>query len=101
MVPNFLLTKTTEICLGVAGYDFHQVNRYSNPGVDLTQPVFTCYPFLALVEKWSLFGGHLCNKSSKKDLKMVVYRQLGGRDPAVVVFLGLTVLENSFKSTAK
>ena len=27
---------------------------------------------MAVVDRWSLFGGHLCNKCSKWDLKMMV-----------------------------
>ncbi len=27
---------------------------------------------VASVDRWSLLGGHLCNKSSKRDMKLVV-----------------------------
>ncbi len=31
---------------------------------------------VAVVDRWSLFRSNLCNKDSKWDLKMVVFRQI-------------------------
>ncbi len=45
---------------------------------------------VAAVDRWSLFRGHLRNKSSKWDLKKVVVID-GGRYSEVVVSSGLTV----------
>jgi hypothetical protein len=44
---------------------------------------------VAVVERWSLLRGHICYKSSKSDLKVVVVT--GGRYSQVVGSSGLTV----------
>ncbi len=43
---------------------------------DTVKPVYNDHPrdpkIVAAVDRWSLFGGHLCNKRSYRDLKIVV-----------------------------
>ncbi len=45
-------------------------------GLSLIKSVYKDHPWdpkiVAVVDRWSLFRGHLCNKSAKWDLKMVV-----------------------------
>jgi hypothetical protein len=50
---------------------------------------------VAVVDRWSLFRGHLCNKSPKWDLKMVVVRGRWSLSE-VVVSSGLTVVKFGF-----
>jgi hypothetical protein len=45
---------------------------------DTVKPVYKDHPrdpkIVTVVDRWSLFKGHLCSKSSKWDLKKVVIR---------------------------
>jgi hypothetical protein len=62
--------------------------------VHTVKPVYNDHPWdpeiVVVVDKWSLFRGHLCNKSFKRGLKMVVVAD-SGRYSEVVVNSGLTV----------
>jgi len=72
--------------------------------VSTVKPVYNDHHWdpkiVAVVERWSLFKGHLCSKSLKWDLKIVVIIDRwslfgGGHYSEVVVSPGLTVLTSS------
>jgi hypothetical protein len=83
-VHRFLVTEETR-------YSFWTLTFLSRNAV---KRVYNDHPrdpkIVVVADRWSLFRGHLCNKSSIRDHKMVVVTE-GGRYSEVVVRLGLTV----------